>query len=101
VPRFRLPVTRGSAEDVVILSDIPERHPDKAVIEEALHAAVERFDGPWIVEVLIVGSGAWWLVCFERPTDGLTSAILLPPWEQGPQRISEGVGNLLARTTSL
>jgi hypothetical protein len=84
-------VTSNSGiSEVVILSDIPEKHPGKAAIEDRLHAAVRRVPGPWRVEVLQVASGSWWLVCFERPTDGFRSTILL-------EHISRDVGELLAR----
>jgi hypothetical protein len=81
----------------VILSDIPDQHPDKAVIEDKLHAAVAGLHGPWRVEVLCVGSGHWWLVCVERPRDGFRSTVLFPPWEQEPEQIVKGVGELLTR----
>jgi hypothetical protein len=91
-------LTSNSAmNEVVILSDIPEKHPGKAAIEDRLHAAVLRIPGPWRVEVLRVASGSWWLVCFERPTDGFRSTILLSPWEHDLEHISRDVDELLAR----
>jgi hypothetical protein len=91
-------VTSNSGiSEVVLLSDIPEKHPGKAAIEDSLHAAARRVPGPWRVEVLQVASGSWWLVCFERPTDGFRSTILLSPWEHDLEHISRDVGELLAR----
>jgi hypothetical protein len=86
-----------STAEVLILSDIPEKHPEKATIEDALRAAAARLEGPWRVEVFRVGSGAWWLVYFERPTDGFRSTILFAPWEQAPEAISCKISELLAR----
>ncbi len=88
---------RPASDEVIIVSDIPDRHPHKTAIEDKLHAAMTGLQGPWRVEVLCVGSGRWWLICVERPSDGFRSTVLFPPWEQEPEHIMKGMGEVLAR----
>jgi len=70
---------------VELVSDIPRGHPAKAVFEAALLHLMRRAREPWRIEILLTGGGAWWLISFERATDGFRTMTLLGPDKQTPE----------------
>ena len=92
-PEAPRPLQVGRAE-VLLDSEIPERHPDKRAIETAVAGAFAGVAGRWRVAIIVQEKASWWglrveggAVCWTGTLDG--------PEEQSPEfvggRVREAV----------
>lgn len=82
---------------MTIESEVPDEHPEKDAIEEALKESLQGAPGDWRIEIALATAFTppWWLVSFEGL--GERFCMSFRPMEQRASYIQECVRKAMTR----
>jgi hypothetical protein len=72
---------------ILSIAHIPDGHPKRDAIEQAIHDSLKGFTGDWIVRIL--PSGNTWSVTLRRLSDNLRRTLVLNLSQQTPETITD------------
>jgi len=89
----------SSVLGVTVENDIPENHPHRQALEDAILAALRPVTGSWKVRIVCSKVDAWWVLTIRGPAFDW-AVMLWSPREQTPDFIFDGLHEAL-RTAGL
>ena len=79
----------------VLTRTVPDDHPAKRSIEDAVREALSAVPGPWRAHLGPARLAPWWVLVIQRPRDGFRTTLLVAPENQDAAAIGQGIGQAL------